>query len=66
MKNHKMTFTTDQLASIMDACGWAINDNYSMSDPTNAHYQRIINKIRKELEATTTEFNFNEIETEEA
>lgn len=65
MKMHKMSFTTDQLGTILDALGFAINDSYSMSDPINAHIQRIINKIEKELE-NDKEFDFSPIETEEA
>ena len=49
MKNHKMNFTSEQLGSILQACEWAINDDFPMSDPTNAHYMRIIKKIAKEL-----------------
>ena len=36
MKNHKMNFTSEQLGSILQACEWAINDDFPMSDPTNA------------------------------
>lgn len=43
----KINLTNDQIGSIITACEWAINDNYSMSDPINAHYQRIINKLEK-------------------
>ena len=50
----------------MDACGWAINDDYPMSDPINAHFQRIIDKIQKELESTEEGFDFNNNETENA
>lgn len=61
MKNHKMNFTSEQLGSILQACEWAINDDYSMSDPINAHYMRIIKKIAKELKATEPEtWDFDE------
>ena len=61
MTNHKMNFTSEQLGSILQACEWAINDDFPMSDPVNAHYMRIIKKIAKELKATEPEtWNFDE------
>ncbi|MEE3357966.1 MAG: hypothetical protein VZR31_07765 [Lachnospiraceae bacterium] len=52
-KYHKVPFTSEQLGSILQACEWAINDEYSLTtDPTNAHYMRIIKKIAKELHDT--------------
>lgn len=67
MKMHKMTFTSEQLGSIINLCEDAINPDYPMSDPVNAHYQRIINKCKKELEKTEPEkWDFGNIETEEA
>lgn len=45
----KINLTKDQAASIISACEWAINDNYSWSDPINQHYQRIINKLEKAI-----------------
>lgn len=45
----KIALTKDQAASIITACEWAIDDNFSMSDPINQHYQRIINKLEKAI-----------------
>lgn len=55
MKQHNITFTSNQLGSIMQACEYAINDNYSLNDPINQHYIRIIKKIQKELKASEPE-----------
>lgn len=64
---HKIHFTSEQLGSIINACEWAINENYSMADPINAHYQRIINKCKKELKETEpNKWDFSGFETEEA
>lgn len=43
----RVILTNDQIGSIITACEWAMNSDYPMSDPTNAHYQRIINKLKK-------------------
>lgn len=45
----KISLTDAQGLAIMQACEWAINDDYPMSDPANAQYRRIINKIRANL-----------------
>lgn len=55
MKQHNITFTSNQLGSIMQACEYAINDNYSLNDHINQHYIRIIKKIQKELKASEPE-----------
>lgn len=46
----KITITESQAWDIMDALEWAINPEFGKSDKYNRRYQRIIDKIKKELD----------------
>ena len=45
----KLTLTNNQARAVLEALEWAENPDYPDSDPINAVYRRIENKIRKEL-----------------
>ena len=45
----KIVLTYAQAKAVIQACEWAINDNFPMSDAINMRYQRIINKLENEL-----------------
>lgn len=45
----KITLTEDQAYATITALEWAINDDFPKNDPINARYQRIIDKIKKQL-----------------
>lgn len=46
----KIVLTTHQAIMVVEALEWAQNPDFPDSDPYNQQYQRIINKIREELE----------------
>lgn len=45
----KITLTTAQARAVVQACEWAIDDNFPMSDTINRRYQRLIDKLENEL-----------------
>lgn len=51
MLNVKMN--ADQIGTTIQALEWAKNDDYPPTDPTNAHIQRIIDKLVKLWEEET-------------
>lgn len=55
----KISLTEDQAYATITALEWAIDDNFPMSDPINARYQRIIDKIKKQLAKESKNGNNN-------
>lgn len=45
----KLILTDAQAQMVIQALEWAQNDDYPSYDPFNMAYQRVIDKIRKEL-----------------
>lgn len=45
----KITITNSQADTLLQALEWAVNPDFPDTDPTNAKYIRLENKIRREM-----------------